>query len=157
MTHSLSVGVLAGAAISLWNVMTMLQPVSYRTWDIGRGILFVGFAFALTALAGSGSRRSAVSRFGSVALACLAAAAVTLTTYVISTRDFAHWIVQLPEYLHDYTYHGYTSPEIYLSTHYSELLGLQLFTWGIGVVGLLVVTGTAGWCLGRFWRQPRAA
>ncbi len=92
-----------------------------------------------------------------MAVACLVTAAVTLTTYAISTRFFAHRIVQLPEYLRDYTYHGYTSPETYLSTHYSELLGLQLFSWGIGAVGLLVITGTAGWCVGRFWWQTRAA
>jgi len=82
---------------------------------------------------------------------------LTLTTYAISTGFFAHRILQLPEYMRDYTYHGYTSPEIYLSTNYSELFGLQLLSWGISVVGLFVLTGTAGWCLGRFRRRAQAA
>ena len=146
-------------AISAWNVMTMLLPVSYRTWDVGRSVLFVVLAVALTALAAevARSRSSALTTFGSVAFACLIAAVITVASYAISTGYFAHLIVQLPEYLRDYTYHGYTSPEIYLSTNYSELLRLQLLSWSISVMGLLVITGTAGWYLGRFWSRAQAA
>ena len=157
MKHPLIVGVTAGAAMSTWSLLTTLLPVSYRSWDVGRSVLFVAFAIALTFLAASRSRASARSTFGAVAVACLAAAGVTLASYAVSTRFFAQWMVQLPEYLRDYTYHGYTSPELYLSTHYAELLGLQLFSWSITVVGLLVITGTAGLCVGRYWGSAQAA
>jgi hypothetical protein len=145
------IGVTAGAALGTWSLMTMLLPVSYRTWDIGRSVLFVAFVVALTLLGASRARTSALSTFGAVAVASLAAAALTLASYAISTSFFAQSIVQLPEYLRDYTHHGYTSPERYLSTNYAELLRLQLFSWSVTVIGLLAVTGTAGLYVGRYW------
>jgi hypothetical protein len=90
-------------------------------------------------------------------VASLAAAGLTLAIYAISTGFFAQSIVQLPEYLRDYTYHGYTSPQLYLSTNYRALLGLQVFSWSLMVIGLLAVTGTAGLYLGRYWRRAEAA
>jgi hypothetical protein len=150
MKSPLIVGVTAGVTISTWSLMTMLLPVSYRTWEIGRSLIFVAFAVALTLLAASRARASAISTFGAVALACLVAAGLTLASYAVSTGFFADSIVQLPEYLRDYTYHGYTSPQLYLSRNYTELLGLQLFSWGITVIGLLLVTGTAGLYFGRY-------
>jgi hypothetical protein len=157
MKHPLIVGVTAGAALSTWSLVTMLLPVSYLTWNVGRSILFVAFMVALTLLGATRARSSAVATFGAVTVASLAAAAVTLASYVLSTGYFAQWIVQLPEYLGDYTYHGYTSPALYLSTNYADLLGLQLFSWAITVTGLLVVTGTAGLWLGRRWPRTQAA
>jgi hypothetical protein len=157
MKNPLIVGVTAGAAISTWSLMTMLLPVSYRTWDIGRSVLFVAFAVALVRLGASRSRASAMSTFGAVAVACLVAAGLTLVSYAVSTGFFAPWIVQLPEYLNDYTYHGYTSPQLYLSTNYTALLGLQLFSWGITAIGLLLITGTTGLYLGRYWWRAQAA
>ena len=156
MKNPLLVGVTAGIAISTWSLMTMLLPVSYRTWDIGRSVVFLAFAIALTLLGASRSRASAMSAFGAVAVACLVAAGLTLASYAVSTGFFAHRIVQLPEYLRDYTYHGYTSPQLYLSTHYAGLLGLQLFSWSIAVIGLLLITGTAGLYLGRYWWRSQA-
>ncbi|HET9372526.1 MAG TPA: hypothetical protein VFO19_19825 [Vicinamibacterales bacterium] len=157
MKQPLIVGGTAGAALSAWSLVTMLQPVSYLTWDVGRSILFVAFMVALTLLGASRARSSAVATFGAVATACLAAAGVTLASYALSTGYFAQWIVQLPEYLRDYTYHGYTSPAPYLSTNYADLLGLQVFSWAITVLALLVVTGTAGLWLGRCWPSSQAA
>ena len=58
---------------------------------------------------------------------------------------------------HGYTYHGYTSPQLYLSTNYTALLGLQLFSWGITVIGLVLITGTTGLYLGRYWWRAQAA
>ena len=84
------------------------------------------------------------------------AAVVTLASYALSTGYFAQWIVQVPEYRRDYTYHGYTSPALYLSTNYADLLGLQLFSWAITGSGLLAITGTAGLWLGRHWSRPQA-
>lgn len=135
----------------------MMWPVSYRAWDIGRGIMFVAFLVALTGLAASvaRSRQSLAHTFASVALATLLGAALTLSTYAVSTRFFAHRIVQLPEYLRDYTHHGYTSPEVYLAANYSALLELQIFSWAIGVVGLFAVSGVTGWNL-RHARLRRA-
>ena len=157
MNNSLVVGVTAGAALSKWSVMTMLLPVSYEAWNIGRSVLFVGFMVALTLLAASRARASAVSAFGAVAVACLVAAAVTLVSYAISTGFFAHRIVQLPEYLRDYAYHGNTSPAVYLATNYADLLRLQLFSWGITVIGLLIITGTVGLCVGQYWGRGQTA
>ena len=97
MKNPVIVGVTAGAAISTWSLMTMLLPVSYRTWDIGRSVLFVTFAVALVRLGASRSRVSAMSTFGAVAVACLIAAGLTLLSYTVSTGFFAPWIVQLPE------------------------------------------------------------
>ena len=156
MKNPLIVGVTAGVAISTWSLMTMLLPVSYRTWDIGRSVLFVAFAIALTLLSASRSRASGKSAFSAVAVACLVAAGLTLASSAVSTGFFAHRIVQLPEYLRDYTYHGYTSPQLYLSINYTGLLGLQLFSWGIAVIGLLLITGTAGLYLGRYWWRAQA-
>ena len=157
MKNPLIVGLTAGAAISTWSLMTMLLPVSYRTWDIGRSVLFVAFAVALVHLGASRSRASAWSAFGAVTVTCLVAAGLTLASYAVSTTFFAPWIVQLPEYLRDYTYHGYTSPQRYLSTNYAALFELQLFSWGITVTGLVLVTGTTGLYLGRYWRRAQAA
>jgi hypothetical protein len=157
MRHPLIVGVTAGAALSTWSLVTMLLPVSYVTWDVGRSILFVAFMIALTLLGASRARSSAGATFGAVTVACLAAAGVTLASYALSTRYFALWIVQLPEYLRDYTYHGYTSPALYLSTNYADLLGLQLFSWAVTVSGLLVITGMAGLWLGRYRSRTQAA
>lgn len=157
MKYSLIVGGTAGVALSTWSLVTMLLPVSYLTWNVGRSILFVAFMVALTLLGASRARSSVAATFGAVAVACLAAAGVTLASYALSTGYFTQWIVQLPEYLRDYTYHGYTSPALYLSTHYADLLGLQLFSWAITVSGLLVATGTAGLWLGRYRSRTQAA
>jgi hypothetical protein len=157
MKHPVIVGVTAGAALSTWSLVTMLLPVSYVTWDVGRSILFVAFMIALTLLGASRAGSSAVATFGAVTVACLAAAGVTLASYALSTGFFSQWIVQLPEYLRDYTYHGYTSPALYLSTNYADLLRLQLFSWAVTVSGLLVITGTAGLWLGRYWSRTQAA
>ena len=151
------VGVTAGAALSTWSLVTMLLPVSYQTWNVGRSILFLAFMVALTLLGASRARSSAVATFSAVTVACLAAAGVTLASYALSTRYLAQSIVQLPEYLRDYTYHGYTSPALYLSTNYADLLGLQLFSWAITISGLLVITGTAGLWLGRYRSRWQAA
>jgi hypothetical protein len=145
--------------MSAWSLFTMMSPVSYGVWNIGRSVIFIGLAAALIFLAASVAQTgaSAVRTFGSVGGACAAAAALTIGSYVISTRFFAHWIVQLPEYLRDYTYHGYASPETYLSANYSALLGLQLLSWAISVAGLLLIAGASGWCLGQFtWGRKSA-
>ncbi|HYN08068.1 MAG TPA: hypothetical protein VES67_11810 [Vicinamibacterales bacterium] len=145
------VGMVGGAAFSLWSIVTMLWPVSYSAWDIGRSVLYVAFLLALTGLAGSvaRSRQSVVRTFSSVAWNSVLAAALTLATYAMTTRFFAHRIIQLPEYSLDYAYHGYTSPEVYLATNYADLLQLQVFSWTVSVVGQVVVAGTAGWYLRR--------
>ena len=135
----------------------MLLPVSYRTWNVGRSVIFVAFMVALTLLGASRARSSAVATFGAVAAACLTAAGVTLASYALSTVYLAHRIVQLPDYLRDYTYHGYASPALYLSTNRADLLGLQLFSWGITVTGLLVITGATGLWLGRYWSRAQPA
>ena len=157
MRHPSIVGVTAGAALSMWSLVTMLLPVSYRTWNVGRSVLFVAFMVALTLLGASRARSSAVATFGVVAAVCLTAAGVTLASHALSTWYLAHWIVQLPEYLRDYTHHGYASPALYLTTNYADLLGLQLFSWAITVSGLLVITGTAGLWLGRHWSRAQPA
>jgi hypothetical protein len=155
----LIVGLTAGAAIAAWNLFTMMWPVSYGVWNGGRSVLFIGFAAALIVLAAfvAQSGASVFRTFGSVAGACVAAASLPIGSYIVSTRFFAHRIVQLPEYMRDYTYHGYTSPETYLAAHYSELLSLQFLSWSISAAGLLLIAGASGWCLGQFaWGRKSA-
>lgn len=157
ISNPVIVGMTAGAAISTWSLVTMMLPVSYVTWDIGRSVLFVGFVVALIRLGASRAHVSAMSAFMTVARACLVAGVLTLASYAASTRFLAPWIVQLPEYARDYAYHGYPSPQLYLSANYGALLELQLFSWGIAAIGLVPITGTAGLWLGRYWSQARAA
>lgn len=145
------VGMVGGAAFSLWSIVTMLWPVSYRAWDIGRSVLYVAFLLALTGLAASvaRSRGSVVRTFSSVAWNSVVAGALTLAAYAISTRFFAHRIVQLPEYALDYAYHGYASPEVYLEANYADLFQLQVFVLSVSVVIQVLAAGTAGWYLRR--------
>jgi hypothetical protein len=157
LKYPLIIGVTAGAALSTWSLVTMRLPVSYLTWNVGRSILFVAFMVALTILGASRARSSALATFGAVAVACFAAAGVTLASYALSTRYFTQGIVQLPDYLRDYTYHGYTSPALYLSANYADLLGIQLFSWAITVSVLVVITATAGLWLGRYRSRSQAA
>lgn len=151
MRHAVTIGIAGGAAFSVWSVVTMLWPVSFGVWDVGRSVLFLAFFVALTGLARSvaNAGRSLGRTFWHTAVAALIGAGIALTTYAVSTRFFADRIVQLPEYVRDYTHHGYTSPEAYLATNYSALLELQVFSWAIGATGLLIVAGTAGWWLNR--------
>ncbi len=155
MKRAIVVGIAGGIAFSVWTVLAMLWPISYRAWDIGRGVLYVAFIFALIGVAASVARSRAVApTFGSVAVASLLSAALTLTTYAIWTGVFSDRILQLPEYFHDYTYHGYTSPEVYLTANYSALLRLQVLAWTIAVSGQVLVAGTAGWFLRRVTWLP---
>jgi hypothetical protein len=97
-----------------------------------------------------------VRTFGSVGLAVFLCATLNLTSYAISTGYFAHRILQLPEYIRDYTHHGYSSPEAYLAVNYLGLLKLQMFSWFVGAMGLTVVAGVAGWSLRHLVRcEPR--
>lgn len=159
MRRTVSVGIAGGASFSAWGLATMLWPISYAAWNVGRSALFVAFLVALCALATSvaRSRAAAIRTFGSVAAACLIAAGLTLATYATATGLYSHRIVQLPEYARDYAYHGYTSPEVYLAANYSALLELQIYSWAIGVVGLVAIAGATGWLLRGFPSPPRSA
>ena len=127
----------------------MLLPVSYLVWDVGRGLLFAGFVAMLIAVGASRARRSAGAVFGTVAAACLAAAAVSLAVYAVVTGWFAQHIVQLPEYARDYAHHGYASPHLYLSEHYLPLLRLQIFSWAVSTVMLVPIAGSVALVAGR--------
>jgi len=65
----------------------------------------------------------------------------------VSTALGTQRIRQVPEFIRDYTYHGYTLPATYLADHYWALLELQVFTWIIGATApaaLGTVLGRAG-------------
>ena len=142
-----------------WSLASMLWAVPYLAWDIGRGILFLAFALALTVLAAAEARgRASLARsLGAVLAAYLAAAAVALLIYAIVTKVFRDRIVQLPEYLRDYTYHGHTSPAAYLAENYADLFRLQVLSWILAGLALITIAGSVGWALGRVQSRSRAA
>jgi hypothetical protein len=55
----------------------------------------------------------------------------------------------VPEFIRDYTHHGYTSPATYFADHYWPLLELQVFTWVIGAAFLATVGVAFGLAVGR--------
>jgi hypothetical protein len=150
------VGVGAGAGISVWNLIGMYTTIPVGTWDIGRQVLFlaalggISLGAAHTARAGRSWGRTGLS----ATLAAVGCATTVLVTYALSTVLGTQRIRQVPEFIRDYTYHGYTSPTTYFSDHYWALLELQVFMWIIGVTGLAAV----GTVLGRavssvIWRR----
>lgn len=159
MRQSLILGILASVGLAGWNTATMLWPVAYPVWDLGRSTLFVVLVVALTALAASLARsRASVPRvLSSVSAAYAAAAVFNLSIYGFATRVLRDRIVQLPEYLRDYTYHGYESPAIYLSANYMDLFQLQVFSWAVSGVALVVPAGVLGGAFGLLRFRARAA
>ena len=154
MKRALAIGLLSSVAFSGWNAFTMFLPVSYVAWNVGRSVLFVALMVAMIMVArdAAQSEASFVRMILLVSAAVVATSLITLVTNAALTGLLPHRIVQLPEYARDYSYHGYSSPENYLTDHYGELLGLQIFSWTIGGVFVVAVASIGGWLLHRVKR-----
>jgi hypothetical protein len=76
-----------------------------------------------------------------------------VSTYAFSTRFGTSRIRQVPEFIRDYTHHGYTSPATYFADHYWTLLELQVFSWVIGAVILTMIGAAVGLVVGRALRS----
>lgn len=142
--QAISVGVGLGAVVSAWNLVGMYTTISIATWDVVRQVLFLavlGGVCAVAARATHGGRSWAITALFAT-LAAVGCAATVLGTYALSTTLATERIKQVPEFIRDYTHHGYTSPASYFADHYWALLELQAFTWVVGVVGLAAL-GTA--------------
>ncbi|MCA8958553.1 MAG: hypothetical protein KDC87_20920 [Planctomycetes bacterium] len=122
----------------------MYTSIPVGVWDAGRQALFLAPLAAVSAFALSGARPR--GRWGSAALSALRTALgcafTVLGIHACSTAWCTERMKQVPEFILDYTHHGYTAPRDYFRDHYWALVELQAVTWGIGVLGLVVV-GTA--------------
>ncbi len=138
------IGALAGAVISAWNLLGMYVTIPVATWDVVRQVLFLAALAVIVAVVARAARAGGSWGItgGLATLVAIGCAATVLGTYAVSTMLGTDRIRQVPEFIHDYTNNGYTSPATYLADHYWALLELQAFTWVIGVVGLVAV-GTA--------------
>jgi hypothetical protein len=125
----------------------MYTTISIASWDLGRQVLFLASLAGISAVAARAAR--AGRSWGITALfttlTAVGCAATVLATYALSTSLGTARIQQVPEFLRDYTYHGYKSPASYFADHYWALLELQAFTWVIGAFGL----GALGTVFGR--------
>ncbi len=136
------VGFVGGGAIGGWSLVGMYTNIPYGTWDLGRTGVFLVFLGALTVLAAVASSRGCAVRatLRLVAVSASCGAALAFATHVVSTAVFADRIVQVPEFIRDYTYHGFATPALYFEANYAGLVQLQAFSWAIGVIAL---TGAA--------------
>lgn len=150
-----SIGVGMGAVLSAWNLIGMYTAIPIATWDVWRQVLFV------LALVGTSAVAVHVARTHhgwarvctSAALTAISCATTVVGTYGLSTGFGTARIKQVPEFIRDYTHHGYTSPAAYFADHYWSLLELQVFTWIIGAAFLAGGGAAAG--LGfRVIREP---
>ena len=148
------IGVCAGAAISIWNLIGMYTTIPVATWDIGRQLLFIGALGVIAAVAARGTRAGGSWGLsaGLATVAAVGCASTVLVVYAVSTVLGTSRIRQVPEFILDYTNNGYTSPATYFSDRYWALLELQAFTWVIGVVLLVVVGTVVGRVAARMWR-----
>lgn len=146
ITPVVGFGVVAGAIISAWNLIGMYSTIPVHAWEVVRQVLFLAalcgtsVTAAHTARAGRSWGRTALS----ATIAAVGCATTVLVTYALSTALGTERIRQVPEFIRDYTYHGYTSPATYFADHYWPLLELQVFTWIIGVAGLAAVGTVLG-------------
>jgi hypothetical protein len=142
---SIIVGAIGGFVYSLFNLYAMLTPLTYSKWDAINNWIFVAEMLALLGLAALLMRRShsLLATFKGVAIASALMSGLFLLTYWVSTAFYAHRLVQLPFFLKDYTYHGYESPQQYLTTgnNYDELMLLMLFSASITVIIQIVLSG----------------
>jgi hypothetical protein len=149
--RAIGIGAGMGAVLSGWNLIGMYTAIPVATWDLWRQVLFV-LAFAGTSAV---SVHSARARFGwaltctSAVLTAVGCAATVVSAYALSTAFGTARIKQVPEFIRDYTHHGYASPATYFADHYWPLLQLQVFAWGIGAACLAGVGAAIGLAVGR--------
>jgi len=157
VSRAVGVGVGAGAVISAWNLVGMYTLIPVATWDIVRQVLFLVALGGICTVAAHAARveRSWGSTGLAATLAAVGCGATALAAYALSTAWGTERIRQGPEFIRDYTYHGYTSPATYFADHYWELLELQVFMWIITVLGLAAAGTVLGWAAAKI--APRRA
>jgi hypothetical protein len=140
--RSLLAGFGMGAVLALWNMVGMYTNIAVDTWDLWRQVLFVSVLCGTGGLVGHVARscRRWLLTCASAILLAVGCATTVVGAYALSTRFGAERILQVPEFIRDYTHHGYTSPAAYFADNYWPLLQLQFFTWVIGA-GMLVAVG----------------
>lgn len=145
------IGAGMGAVLSAWNVIGMYTTIPIPVWDAGRQILFVLAVVGTSAVAAHSARtrRGWPWTCTSAALTAVGCAATVVCAYALSTGFGTARIKQVPEFIRDYTHHGYTSPATYFAEHYGPLLELQVFTWVIGAACMAGVGAAVGLAVSR--------
>ena len=142
--RSLVAGSGMGVVLASWNMIGMYTTIAVDTWDMWRQVLFV------LVVCGTGGLVAHVARScrrwplmcASAILLSVGCATTVVGAYALSTRFGTERILQVPEFIRDYTHHGYISPAAYFADNYWPLLELQFFTWVIGA-GILATVGLA--------------
>lgn len=145
------IGAAMGVVLAAWNIIGMYTVMPITTWDVGRQVLFVLPLVGTSAVAAhhARARRGPALTCAAALMTAVGCAAVVVCAYALSTGFGTARIKQVPEFIRDYTHHGYTSPATYFADHYWSLLELQVFAWGIGAASLAAVGAVVGLAVGR--------
>ena len=140
--RSLLAGARMGVALATWNLIGMYTTIAVDTWDTLRQVLFVLVVCGTGGLVAhvARSRRRWTLTCASAILSAVACAMTVVGAYALSTGFGTDRILQVPEFIRDYTHHGYSSPAAYFADNYRPLLELQFFSWLVGA-GMLVTVG----------------
>ncbi len=149
--RAIVIGARMGAVLAVWNIIGMYTAIPVAAWDVWRQVLFVLALAGTCAVAAhvGRARRSWVLTCASAVLTAFGCAMTVVSAYALSTKFGTSRIRQVPEFIRDYTHHGYTSPATYFADHYWPLLELQVFTWVIAAAFLATVGFAVGLAVGR--------
>lgn len=149
--RAIFIGAGMGAVLSVWNLIGMYTAIPVATWDVWRQVFFVLALAGTCAVAAhvGRARRAWALTCASAVLTAVGCATTVVSAYALSTKFGTGRIRQVPEFIRDYTHHGYTSPATYFADHYWPLLELQVFTWVIGAAFLATVAVGVGLAVGR--------
>lgn len=149
--RSAGIGAAMGAVLAAWNIIGMYTTIPITTWDVGRQVLFALTLAGTSAVAAhhARARRGPAVTSTAALMTAVGCAAVVVCAHALSTGFGAARIKQVPEFIRDYTHHGYTSPAAYFADHYWSLLELQVFAWAIGGASLAAVGAVVGLAIGR--------
>jgi hypothetical protein len=140
-----------GAVLSVWNLIGMYSAIPATTWDVYRQVLFVLAVIGTSAVAPhtACARRRWTLTCASAVLTSVTCAVTVVSAHAVSTAFGTARIKQVPEFIRDYTHHGYTSPATYFADQYWPLLELQVFAWLIGAALMAGVGAAVGLAVGR--------
>lgn len=149
--RAIGIGAGMGVVLSAWNIIGMYTAIPIATWDAWRQVLFVLALVGTSAVAAhvARARRGWALTCTSAALTAVGCAATVVGAYALSTGFGTARIKQVPEFIRDYTHHGYTSPATYFADHYWPLVELQVFAWVIGAACLAAVGAAVGLVVGQ--------
>lgn len=149
--RALGIGAGMGAALSVWNIIGMYTAIPIATWDVWRQVFFVLTIVGTCAVAvhNARARRGWARTCTSAVLTAVGCAVTVVSAYALSTGFGTARIRQVPEFIRDYTHHGYTSPAAYFADYYWPLLELQVFAWAVGAACLAGVGAIVGLAVGQ--------